>query len=151
MVDLFSWVEETKALSEKVKQFSTIIELMVQQVKECALFIREYAQQGFICMYPIFTTWSFLVLLRSDHSSSDRTFTSTISSSFDETIEVFKSQFAHLNDQFQKGVTVSTFGLLTRTDAMVRSGLDELRQDLKAHTEQASKQVRCLCAPSFII
>jgi hypothetical protein len=101
-------------------------------------------------MYPIFTIWSFPVVLRSYHSLSDCTFTS-ISSSTEGTIEVFKSQFAHLNNLFQRSVTVSTFGLLTQTDAMVYSLLDELGQDPKAHIEQASNQVMCLCAPSLSI
>jgi hypothetical protein len=50
MVDLFSWVQETEALPGKVKQFSSTIKLMVAQAKECAIFIKDYAQQCFLGM-----------------------------------------------------------------------------------------------------
>ena len=56
MVDLFSWVQETDTLPDKVAHLGHIIGLMVQQVKECALFIMDYAKQGFLsmstCLYP---------------------------------------------------------------------------------------------------
>jgi hypothetical protein len=61
----------------------------------------------------------------------------------DATIEELRSQFTYLHDQFQGGAIVSTFKLLTRTDAMITSGLDELQQDLKARAEQQSKLSIC--------
>jgi hypothetical protein len=70
-------------------------------------------------------------MLRSWHSLSGRTLKATLSSNFDTAIEDFKSRFTYLHDQFQNGVIVSTFKLLTQMDAMARSGLDGLRQDLK--------------------
>jgi hypothetical protein len=138
MVDLFSWVQETEALPKKVKEFSNTIKLMVVQAKECAIFIRDYTQRGFLGMWKCHLIPSSKIL-RSWHSLSGRTFQSTLSSKFDTTIEEFKHQFTYLHEQFQNGVAVSTFKLLTQTEAMVHSGLDGLRQNLEAHHDQDSK------------
>jgi hypothetical protein len=146
MVDLFSWVQETETLPEKVKPLSCTIKFMVEQVKECAFFIKDYTQQGFLGMQKCHLIPSSSKVLRNYHSLSGRAFKSILSSKVDTTIEEFKSQFTYLHEQFQNGVVVSTFKLLTQTDAMVHSGLDGLRQDLKAHHDQDRKLTfQCVC------
>ena len=48
MANLFSWVQETEALDHKLQHFRETIGLMAKQATECALFIKNYANRGFL-------------------------------------------------------------------------------------------------------
>jgi hypothetical protein len=48
MVNLFSWVKETEGWNHKLERFRKTIEMMAQQATECALFIKDYANRGFL-------------------------------------------------------------------------------------------------------
>ena len=47
MNDTYSKVDELKDLPDKIKSFEAVIALILQQISECSLFVREYVYHGF--------------------------------------------------------------------------------------------------------
>ena len=47
MSEIYSVVDEMKDLPGKIKSLETVIALLLQQISECALFVREYVHPSF--------------------------------------------------------------------------------------------------------
>ena len=47
MSDTYSKVDELKDIPGKIKSLEAIIALILQQISECSLFVREYVYHGF--------------------------------------------------------------------------------------------------------
>ena len=59
MGDAYSVVDEIHDLPDKIKSLEAVIALTLQQISECAIFIREYVYRGFTG-----TSSSFLLVLQ---------------------------------------------------------------------------------------
>jgi hypothetical protein len=47
MVEVYSFVEDLDFLSSKIKPLENVVQEIIKQTVECAIFIREYVAQGF--------------------------------------------------------------------------------------------------------
>ena len=47
MSDTYSMVDELKGLPDKIKSLEAVIALVLQQISECSLFVREYVHPSF--------------------------------------------------------------------------------------------------------
>ena len=47
MSDTYSKVDELKDIPDKIKSLEAVIALILQQISECSLFVREYVYHGF--------------------------------------------------------------------------------------------------------
>ena len=52
MSDTYSMVDELKDLPGKIKSLEAAITLILQQISECSLFVREYVYRSFTGMLP---------------------------------------------------------------------------------------------------
>ena len=52
MGDTYSMVDELKDLPDKIKSLEAVIALILQQIGECSLFVREYVYRSFTGTFP---------------------------------------------------------------------------------------------------
>ena len=52
MSETYSVVDELKDLPDKIKSLETVITLLLQQISECSLFVREYVYRSFTGTLP---------------------------------------------------------------------------------------------------
>ena len=52
MSDTYSKVDELKNLPDKIKSLEAAITLILQQISECSLFVREYVYRSFTGTFP---------------------------------------------------------------------------------------------------
>ena len=52
MSETYSIVDELKDIPEKIKSLEAVITLILQQISECSLFVREYVYRSFAGTLP---------------------------------------------------------------------------------------------------
>ena len=54
MEHVYFFVDEIQSVPDKLKSLDKIINAILQQTFECAIFIRDYAGLGFSSLFPVF-------------------------------------------------------------------------------------------------